>query len=134
MTPFFVQKEVLSDKIIIWVKYGIIMIFSLKKVDDFKLENKSERKKKPQLLCIWLTLAPEISARNILEQTIFGPTEVPTHAYSISLNVSTKRHFNTGMFWDKVILALGHFSRRIFWHEDILAPCQHEHFCWLSYL
>ena len=47
MTPFFVQKEVLGEKIIICVKYGNvctqIIMFSLKKVDDLRArENESE--------------------------------------------------------------------------------------------
>ena len=56
MTPFFVQKEVMDEKIITRVKYGNvstqIMMFLLKKVDDLRAreqENESERKKEPQI-------------------------------------------------------------------------------------
>ena len=47
-TFFFVQKEVLGEKIIIWVKYGNIftqiMMFSLKKVDDLRARGKRNHK------------------------------------------------------------------------------------------
>ena len=41
MTPFFVQIEVLSEKIIIWEKYGNVF--------TFKIWLKSERIKEPQI-------------------------------------------------------------------------------------
>ena len=47
MTPFFVQKEVLGEKIIIRVKYGNvftqIMMFSLKKVDGLRAREREEK-------------------------------------------------------------------------------------------
>ena len=54
MTPFFVQKEVLGEKIIIWVKYvnviTQIMMFSLfKKVDDLRARGKRNHKFRTKL-------------------------------------------------------------------------------------
>ena len=51
MTPFFLQKEVFGEKIIIWVKYGNvftqIMMFSLlKKVDDERTRARGKRNHK----------------------------------------------------------------------------------------
>ena len=47
MTPFFIQIDVLGEKIIIWVKYGNvftqIMMFSLKKVDDLRAREQEEK-------------------------------------------------------------------------------------------
>ena len=49
MTPFFVQKEVLGEKIIIWVKYGNIftqiIMFSLQKVDDLWMREWEQEEK-----------------------------------------------------------------------------------------
>ena len=49
MTPFFIQKEVLGEKIIIWVKYGNsftqIIMFSLKKVDDLRAREREREEK-----------------------------------------------------------------------------------------
>ena len=49
MTPFFIQKEVLCEKIIIWVKYGNfytqVMMFSLKKVDDLRAREREREAK-----------------------------------------------------------------------------------------
>ena len=49
MTPFFIQKEVLGEKIIIWVKYGNvftqIIMFSLKKVDDLRAREREREAK-----------------------------------------------------------------------------------------
>ena len=48
-TPFFVQKEKLGEKTIIWVKkddvFTQIMTFSLKKVDDLRAREREREKK-----------------------------------------------------------------------------------------
>ena len=63
MTPFFVQKEVLGEKIIIWEKYGnvfIQMIFHFKKLTTLEQEKESKRKKEPKI--------PRLS---VLNQNVF---------------------------------------------------------------
>ena len=47
MTPFFVQKEVLGEKIVMQVKYGNfftqILMFSIEKVDDLREREREEK-------------------------------------------------------------------------------------------
>ena len=49
MTGLFIQKEVLGEKIIIWVKYGIIFIQKMmpshKKVDDLRAKEQEREEK-----------------------------------------------------------------------------------------
>ena len=49
MIHFFIQKEVLGEKIIICVKYGNvftqIIMFSLKKIDDLRAREQEREKK-----------------------------------------------------------------------------------------